>query len=271
MFSHFYHGNIRKYTVAFGTLFNNIYINRVDANGNDQRYRIPLAYGAKDTWVKRIEEQPVLVSDQGNSSLTYSYMPRMSFQITDIQYDPTRKRNSLNKLYEPKANVNSVSYSYAEVPYDITYELAIATRKIEDGLQILEQILPFFTPDFNITLDLNQFAKKIDIPIIYESYSQDIDYERTSGSDLEHRILTWTLGFRMKGYLYGPVKDSKIIKSAITQFFDYDNGGGTLGRYSAVFVGASGGTGVGTGATAYGYTVKIFGSDATNFDIFGVT
>jgi len=269
MFNYYYHGNIRKYVVAFGTMFNNIYINRPNKGGGDRRYRVPLAYAAKEKYVKLVEEFPVLQSDEGHPIVDYSYMPRMSFEIQDIAYDPSRKRNTMNRIFEPSASANTLSYAFAEIPFDIVFALNITTRKMDDGLQILEQILPFFTPEFNITIDLNQFAKKVDIPIIYESYSQDFQYESDLESSMENRILTWTLTFRLKGYLYGPTKNSAIIKKAITQFFDYDN----EGRYGAVVVGASGGSGtvVGTGSTAYGYTVQIFDSNATDFDIFGAT
>ena len=268
MFGYFYHGTLRKYAVAFGTLFNNIYINRKDADGNVSRYRVPLSYSEKDKYIRRIQEFPVLQSDENSPDIAFSYLPRMSFEIDNLTYDPSRKRNTLSKVYEPSANSTSYSFIYAEVPYNIDISLHIMTRKMEDGLQIIEQILPYFTPEFVVTLDLGTFAQKIDIPIVFTSYSQNIEYESAADDGTEHRIIIWDLNFKIRGYLYGPQKNASIIKRAITEFFEY---GKTGDRIESVVVSATAGTGAvqGTGATAYGYFVEIFGATATDGEIFG--
>jgi hypothetical protein len=271
MFGYFYHGTVRKYVVAFGTLFNNIYINRKNKDGEDSRYRVPLSYSEKDKYIRRLQEFPVLQSDENNPEIAYSYLPRMSFEMSGLQYDPSRKRNSLSKVYEPVSNKNTYSYVYAEVPYNFDFNVHIMARKMEDGLQIVEQILPYFTPEFTITLDLGTFAKKVDIPITMGSYEQTIEFESEADDGTEHRILIWNLGFKMRGYLYGPEKNATVIKKTITEFFDYDRYlTGTGDRLETVVVGTTSGTGgIGTGATDFGYYIQIFGATATDGDIFG--
>lgn len=263
MFGYFYHATIRKYVVAFGTLFNNIYISKRDPNGVATRYRVPLAYAEKDNYIRRIEEYPTLSVDENNPGVGYTYFPRMSFQLTNITYDPSRKRNSLAKVFRPSASKNSSSYSYSEIPYDLTFTLSIISRKMDDGLQIIEQILPFFTPDFYVSMDLTEAAKGIDIPIFIDSYNQSLEYEGTMADDAEHKMITWELQFTMKGFLFGPDKSGSIIREAITQFFDMDN----EYRLESVKVGISGGTGVSAGNLQY--TIQIFGGTATDADIFG--
>jgi hypothetical protein len=271
MFNYFYHGTIRKYVVAFGTLFNNIYINRKNESGENSRYRVPLSYSEKDKYIRRLQEFPSLQSDENNPEIAFSYLPRMSFQLNNLSYDPSRKRNSMAKIYEHDATKGTYQYIYAEVPYNFEFNVNIMARKMEDGLQVVEQILPYFAPEFNITLDLGGFAKNIDIPIVMSSYEQSIDFEGEADDGTEHRILTWTLGFRLRGYLYGPQKNATIIKKAITEFFDYSTYGSTAPRVESLVVGTTSGTGsvMGTGATAFGYYVQIFGATASDGEIFG--
>jgi T4-like virus Myoviridae tail sheath stabiliser len=271
MFGYFYHGTIRKYVVAFGTLFNNIYIDRKNKDGQESRYRVPLSYSEKDKYIRRLQEFPYLQSDENNPEIAFSYLPRMSFEMSGLNYDPTRKRNTLTKVYEPSANKNNYSYTFAEVPYNIDFNVHIMARKMEDGLQIIEQILPYFTPEFTVTLDLGSFARKVDIPIVMKSYEQTIEYESEADDGTEHRILIWNMGFNVRGYLYGPEKNGVVIKKTITEFFDYNKYlTGTGDRLETVVVGATAGTGgIGTGATAFGYYVEIFGASASDSDIFG--
>lgn len=271
MFGYFYHGTIRKYVVAFGTLFNNIYISRKNKDGLESRFRVPLSYSEKDKYIRRLQEFPVLQSDDNNPEIAYSYLPRMSFEMSGLQYDPLRKRNTLTRIYNPDATKTSYSYTYAEVPYNIDFNVHIMARKIEDGLQIVEQIMPYFTPEFMVTLDLGNFAKKVDIPIVMNSYEQTIEYESEADDGTEHRIIIWNLGFQARAYLYGPEKNAAVIKKSITEFFDYDKYlTGSGDRLETVVVGATTGTGgTGAGATAFNYYVEIFGGTATDAEIFG--
>jgi hypothetical protein len=276
MFGYFYHGTIRKYVVAFGTLFNNIYINRVDEDGTNKRFRIPLSYAGREKYIRRIQEFPVLQSDENQPDSAYSYMPRMSFDMVTLSYDASRKRNTMSKVYQHNAETSSYSFNYAEVPYNIQFSLSIMARKMEDGLQVVEQILPYFSPEFTVTLDIGSFARKVDIPITLDSYEQQVDYEGEVDEGTEHRMITWTLNFTMRGYVYGPSKNADVIKKAIVEFFDSSyygktaGSGLTNGRMETVVVYATAGTGgIGTGPNSYGYTIKIFGSEAKDSDIFG--
>lgn len=192
-----YHGTIRKYVIAFGTLFNDIYINRVDGTGkNVQTMKIPLTYGPKDKSLARIFQDPDLKRPIAIN------LPIMSFEILSMDYDPVRKLNSMNQLI--KGNPTRPSdpiYQYMPVPYNITFELDIYVKNAEDGTRILEQILPYFTPEYNVTVDLNpEFGLPIDVPVILQSTMLSDLYE---GGMTERRILQWILTFNMKGYIFG--------------------------------------------------------------------
>lgn len=271
MFTHFYHSTIRKYTVAFGTLFNNIKIQRPgeDGSSNKKHIRVPLAYTAKENYVRMLEEAntaTIAGDDQGKSQWA-GFLPRMSFEIANVTYDPTRKRNTMSKNVMYENTTNKLSYTYSEVPYNIEFNLSILTRKIDDGLQIVEQIIPYFTPEFVVTLNLGEFAPKVDIPITLNSMNQTVEYEGESES-VNVRVVTWDLVFTLRGYLYGPVKDGPILKEAITQFFNQD----TNGRLESVKV-----TPVdpetsnpGENPENFDTVVEIFGGDVSQDDIFGI-
>lgn len=263
MFTNFYYGTIRKYVVAFGTLFNNIYISKKDQNGEVTKYRIPLSYAEKDKFVRRLDEYPTLTVDENTSGIGYSYYPRMSFQLTNITYDGSRKRNTLARVFKPTTSALSTSYVYSETPYDLSFTLNIRTRRMEDGLQIIEQILPFFCPEFYVSMDLTDFAKKIDIPIVLESYTQNIEYESDFDDTTENRIVTFELVFTMKGFLFGPKKSGDIVRESIMAFFSFDN----EYRIESAKIGVSGGTGA--SAAKLENSLQIFGGTASDADIFG--
>ncbi len=147
MFTTFYHGTIRKMVTAFGTLFNNIYIQRTDS-GVTKKIKVPLIYSPKEKFVHRLNLDV-------DKTMVQTILPRMGFSITGMNYDAERKKNSLNKRWKQEIGTNdeiTFQYRYEDVPYNIDFELYIYTRNIDDGLQIVEQILPFFTPDFTITI-----------------------------------------------------------------------------------------------------------------------
>lgn len=272
MFTNFYHGSIRKYVVCFGTLFNNIYISKPQEDGSTKKYRVPLAYAAKEKYIRRIQEFETLIIDENNPGVDASYLPRMSFQLSNVSYDSLRKRNSLSKtkVYEPTAD--KLSFNYAEVPYNLEFNLSILTRKMDEGLQIVEQILPYFAPEFVVTMDLGSFARKLDIPITLSSFTQSVEFESEADENMEYRVISFDLTFNMRGYLYGPTKNASIIKESILQFFDYNTAtGGISGDYrvGAVKAGLSGGSGATFDPSNYTTTFEIFGSGATAGDIFG--
>ena len=208
------HDSLRKYIIVFGTVFNDIYINRLSNAGEVlQTLKVPLTYGPKDKVLSRLEQSPRLDNQVG------IILPRISFEMTTMEYDPTRKLNTLNKLTKQSANAGTddeVKYQYQPVPYDMQFEMNILVKNAEDGTRIVEQIVPYFTPDFTVSVNLvPEVDGPRDIPIILNSISSQDQYE---GSFEQRRALIWTLSFTMKGYLYGPTKKSKLIKLAETTF-----------------------------------------------------
>jgi hypothetical protein len=208
------HDSLRKYIIVFGTVFNDIYINRLDNNEEvRQTVKIPLTYGPKDKVLARLDQNPEMSNQVG------IVLPRISFEMTSLEYDPTRKLNTLNKLTKQSATAGTddeVKYQYMPVPYDMQFEMNILVKNAEDGTRIVEQIVPYFTPDFTVSVNLvPEVDGPRDIPIILNSITSEDQYE---GTFTERRVLTWTLSFTMKGWLYGPTKKSKLIKLAETTF-----------------------------------------------------
>jgi hypothetical protein len=219
MFITFYHGTIRKLVTAFGTLFNNIYIQRTDGNIT-KKIKVPLIYSPKEKFVHRLNLDV-------DKTMVQTVLPRMGFSITGIQYDSERKKNSLNKRWKQDVGTNdeiTFQYRYEDVPYNINFQLYIYTRNIDDGLQIVEQILPFFTPDFTITIKpkvLDNTLEKVDIPIILNQINPTEVYDQKFSEDT--RLLNWDLEFTAKANLYGPVRNSSsIIKDVKVNLFDFD-------------------------------------------------
>ena len=203
----FYHGIIRKSIVAFGSLFSDIYIDRREGDsvtGNViQRLQIPLAYAPKEKWIVRLDQDPNL------ENYVYTTLPRMSFEITGYTYDPSRKVNRMQQL---KCGDGSASMStmYSPVPYNVDLTLYILTKTQEDGLQILEQILPTFTPEYTMVVNVvPEMNVKIDVPIILNSVSVQDDYD---GDFQTRRFVTHTLNFQMKTNLFGPVNGQSVIQ-----------------------------------------------------------
>jgi hypothetical protein len=208
------HDSLRKYIIVFGTVFNDIYINRLDNNEEvRQTLKVPLTYGPKDKVLARLEQNPQMLNQVG------IVLPRISFEMTSLEYDPTRKLNTLNKLTKQSATAGTddeVKYQYQPVPYDMQFEMNILVKNAEDGTRIVEQIVPYFTPDFTVSVNVvPEVDSARDIPIILNSITSQDEYE---GTFTERRVLTWTLSFTMKGWLYGPTKKSKLIKLAETTF-----------------------------------------------------
>ena len=204
--SHYYNKTIRKMVVAFGTLFNDLYLHRYDKLGKEsERFKIPLAYGPKEKFVTRLQSDPNLTK-----SINIA-VPRMSFEMSGLSYDGTRKRISTQTLSSNRNATTGVVSMRSPIPYDFSFDLSIYVRNIEDGAQLIEQIVPYFTPDFTITVDfVPGLGQKFDIPIILNSIEQSIEYE---GSFDDTRLITWNLSFTVKGYLYPSVNTAtKIIK-----------------------------------------------------------
>ena len=213
--TYYYHEIIRKTIIAFGTLFNDIHIRHQDNVGNDiSDIKVPLAYGPSQKFLARITQQSEL-----NKSIQIT-LPRMSFEMTSIAYDPTRK-TSLVQTFKTCDDGSKVKKVFMPVPYNIGFELNVLSKLNDDSLQIVEQILPYFQPHFNLTIDLvDSIGEKRDIPIILDAVSYQDDYE---GNFDTRRALIHTFKFTAKTYLFGPIADSSdglIRKVQIDMYTD---------------------------------------------------
>jgi len=214
----YYHDTLRKYVILFGTLFNDVWINRVDADNRPvQSMKIPLSYGPREKFLARIDGV-----DEDKDPLKQPFatvMPRMSFEITGFNYAPERKLPTRNKfVVDDVEDGTKRQFHYNPVPYDINFQLNVFVKNTTDGLRIIEQILPFFTPEWTATVKLIESPEvKLDIPTYITSSSFDDVYE---GSFEERRSLIWTLDFTMKGFFFGPSYKQPIINLANTQLFD---------------------------------------------------
>jgi len=204
--TYFYHQTSRKMVVAFGSLFNNIEVRRTDSSDAvTEVIKIPLSYGPKDKMLVRISQDPSL---NPNVALT---VPRMGFELTSMTYDGARKLNTMGR--NVKKGTTGLKKQYNPVPYNWDFSLYVFVKNAEDGTQILEQILPFFTPDFTVTMTLvSGMTVKMDIPLVLNSVTSEDSYE---GDFATRRSIIWTLSFLMKGFLYPSVTDNaKVITSS---------------------------------------------------------
>ena len=210
----FYHKILRRTIVAFGAMFSDIKIERQDSNGDvAQTIAVPIAQAPKEKWIVRIDSDPNL--DQH----TYTTLPMLSFEITGISYDASRKINRLNKISCP--GPNGMSFVYAPVPYNIDINLYVLTKTQEDAFQIVEQILPFFTPEFTLGIKtVDELNVVTDVPIILNSVTQQDDYD---GDFQTRRFITYTLSFTLKLNMYGPVNESGVITKVIVDIGEIDN------------------------------------------------
>jgi len=211
--SPFYFSSIRKYVTLFGSMFSNINITRTDANGNiTDLMRVPITYGPKEKMLARVNQDPNI--DRQAAII----LPIMSFEMESFEYDGNRKLQTTNRIavIDPDDKAKN-KYQYNPVPYNIKFKLSILVKNAEDGSKIVEQILPFFTPDWTTTVHLiPEMNVVMDIPLILNNVVLEDVYD---GDFKDRRALTWILDFTMKAYIYGPVKTTKIIKYANTEFF----------------------------------------------------
>lgn len=212
---YYYFQLTRKYVILFGNMFNNIMIKRLDRDFSParevERIKIPIIYAPKEKYIARLRSDPDLQRE------IQVALPRMSFEITGLSYDPSRKQNSLMRNSSVQSSTKSNS-QYVGVPYDLNFELNIYTRNIDDGTHIVEQILPYFNPDYTVTTEMiPEMGFLKDIPIILNSVAYDIEHE---GNFDAVRFVTWRLTFTVKAHYYGPVLSTSIIRSSNTNIFN---------------------------------------------------
>ncbi len=207
------HGTLRKYVIYFGTLFNEVILTRDNAAGDQVAYmKVPLNYGPKEKYLARLEGNPTLDRPVAVT------LPRMAFELIDMRYASDRKLPTTGRLSTAGSTPGSKKYQYNPVPYDLTFQLYIMVKNAEDGTRIIEQILPFFAPEWTATLNVNpDMGVKYDVPVVLNSVKSEDTYE---GSFETRRALIWTLQFTMRGYLFGPTKESKVIKQVEVNLID---------------------------------------------------
>lgn len=209
----FYWGTIRKAVVAFGNLFNNIQIDRRNATGAViQSMKVPLAYAPRNKFIARITAQP---NDPEQDYQTV--LPRMGFEMAGISYDPARRVSIVQQNRALNGTTTSMNSQYAPTPYNVNMVLYIYSKNQDDGLQIIEQILPYFNPDYNLSLNaVPELNIKNDLPVILENVTYEDDYE---GDFTSRRAIIWTLSFVLKLNFYGPINKQGIIRTATVNTF----------------------------------------------------
>jgi hypothetical protein len=264
MFTNFYNGSIRRMVVAFGSLFNQIYIDKAESSGT-KTMLVPISYAPKEKYKVR------LAGDPSFTNPNQIVLPRMAFEITGYVYDSARKRNSLNRhVVRPStSNPSGVDYTFAEVPYNIDFALYVYVRNMEDGLRIVEQILPFFAPEFVVTVNFDDINRKVDVPIYMNSVSSEEDYE---GDFETRRSIIFTLNFTMKTYLFGAKKNYKEIRVVQAGLWNSDVFGDSFvggvtylpgnttdtPNYGNVVTGISGPSGASSNANNYDSYAKVY-------------
>jgi len=207
-----YNRVIRKLVVGFGNLFDDITLVRYNANNTEaERFIVPIAYAAKELYVQRLQADPNL------DKKVQITLPRMSFEMTGLSYDADRKQNTNFKSFAQTPS--GVKSQYNPVPYDFDFSLYLYVRNIEDGTQIIEHILPFFTPDYTIKLNLiPEMGVVKEIPVLLKDTSYEIAYEGPRTSDT--RMIIWTLNFTVKGFIFGAISSTGLIKTSITNILN---------------------------------------------------
>lgn len=210
----YYNQSIRKIVLAFGSLFESVYITRLETDGSEkEKIRIPLSYGSKEKFMWRLTQE----SSLSKNSRVQIVLPRLGFEITTMLYDPTRK---LNRTIQRSDVVGGVyKTSYAEVPYVINFGLYAFSRNMDDMLQIIEQIVPFFAPDYTVTIKMNDLHQAVDIPFVLNNVNLDEKYEGTFD---DRRILISSFDFSAKTYIYPNICGSTggIIERSDVNLYD---------------------------------------------------
>lgn len=214
--TYFYHEIIRKTIVAFGTLFNELYIRHLDENDDTySEIKVPLAYGPSQKFLSRLQQQADL-----NKPIQIT-LPRMSFEMVSLEYDPSRK-TGITQTFKASDGQN-LKKVFMPVPYNIGFELNIISKLNDDALQIIEQILPYFQPSFNISVNLvNSIGEKRDVPVVLDNISFTDDYE---GDFSTRRLLIYTLNFTAKTFMFGPISattDGFIRKIQVDSYTNTD-------------------------------------------------
>jgi hypothetical protein len=212
MFNQYYNASIKKLVIAFGNLFNQIQL-ETKIDGNTAVITVPLTYGPKEKFIRRLNE-PSSISD---TTRIQTSLPRMGFEISSIMPDPARRLNRLNQRVDFNTTTEKSKRMFSEAPYNITFTLYAFTRNIDENLQIMEEILPYFSPEFIVSLNMNDLHQKVDVPIVLNDVGMTEIYE---GDFSTRRYITSTYKFTAKAYVYGYLK--KDVEGGIIRDVDVD-------------------------------------------------
>lgn len=207
---YFYNSSVKNIISAFGIIFKDITFE----NDFGQLIKVPIHYSPKEKWLEFVNVK----TDYDSALDTDITLPRMGFELLSLDYDSSRMTNPMSRIHD--VNAVDKKYMFNRVPYNFQFELYLATRKFEDSLKIIEQIIPFFTPDLNLSIqDKADFGLVTDIPFILNNASFNIDWQ---GGFETRRTILWTLSFTAKGYLYSNVREQQRIKETIVKMQDRD-------------------------------------------------
>ena len=215
--TYFYNETIKRSISIFGTLFNNIDIKKTKADGTVlHQQKVPISYGPKQKFLLRLTED----AKQRDGAVTSISLPRMAFEMTGLEYDPSRQQNKIIRTQKTQLETTDVGkrgFQYQPAPYNVNFTLSILAKNAIDALQIVEQILPYFQPDYTVTMnDMPDMGIKRDIPVVLTNVGYEDDYQ---GDFTARRSIIYSLDFTAKFYLYGPVTSSKVIKTVIADQF----------------------------------------------------
>jgi hypothetical protein len=207
-----YNRVIRKIVVGFGNLFNEINLVKYNPDASEaERFLIPIAYATKERYVMRLEDDFTL------DKKVQVALPRLSFEMTGLSYDSSRKQNTNIKNFAQTAT--GVVAQYNPVPYNFDFSLYLYVRNIEDATQVLEHIIPYFTPDYTIKLNLiPEMGIVKEIPVILNNTQHEILYE--GDRDQQTRMIIWTLNFTVKGFIFGKTSSTGVIETSITNILN---------------------------------------------------
>ena len=219
--SHFYHEKTRKAVAIFGRLFNNIYVIRKNSAGAViTQMKLPLAYAPKSRYIDRLRENPNLSTDEDVAIK----LPRASFEISGIQYDTTRQLTKLSNFSQPGSQINKRTKMYSPVPYNINFTLHVYAKTHDDALQVVEQILPTFNPQYTLSIypfkDIYSDLVE-DVPIVITGVTFQDDYE---GALEQRRTIIYTLTFEMKVQFYGNIENKDVIRRADAHLYNMNAG-----------------------------------------------
>jgi len=209
----FYNRVMRKLVVGFGNLFDNITLVRYNPDNTEaERFIVPIAYAAKEVYVQRLQGDPNL------DKKVQMTLPRLSYEMMGLKYDTTRKLNTNTRNFASTSGGGVVG-QYNPVPYDFDFNLYLYVRNIEDGTQVIEHILSYFTPDYTIKLNLiPEMGIVKEIPIVLNSATHETEYE--GERDIDTRTIIWTLNFTVKGFVYGATSEVGVITNSITNIYN---------------------------------------------------